>query len=65
MGGVGISSRINDVWYSTDGINWTEATPSADWSGRTGHTSVANSSKIWIFGGWGTGIYYNDVWFSQ
>jgi hypothetical protein len=33
--------------------------------GRTGHTSAVTSNKIWIFGGWGIGTYYNDVWFSE
>ena len=27
-------SYKNDVWYSTDGINWSEATKNAAWSVR-------------------------------
>jgi hypothetical protein len=50
----------NDVWYSTDGINWTQATDSAGWSPRWGHTSVVFDNKMWVLGGG-----YNDVWYSS
>jgi len=56
----------NDVWYSRDGTNWTAATRSAPWSGRTGHTSVVFDNKIWVIGGVdSTGAGMNDVWYSS
>ena len=60
----------NDVWYSDDGITWTQATASAGWSARSNHTSVVFDDKIWVIGGrtgtttpWTTS--QNDVWYSD
>jgi hypothetical protein len=55
----------NDVWYSSDGINWTLATDTAFWSGRYGHTSVVFDNKIWVIGGYGDSGFKNDVWYSS
>jgi len=60
MGGYD-GSRKNDVWWSTDGITWTQATASAGWSGRHGHTSVVYDGKMWVMGGT-DGSYKRDVW---
>lgn len=58
----------NDVWYSEDGENWTQATSSAPWSVRSGHASVATDGKIWLIGGVrifeGPSVAFNDVWYS-
>ncbi len=64
-GGYGVFNPIfmNDVWYSTDGINWNQATANAQWSGRENHTSVVFDKKIWVMGGY-NGAHMNDVWFS-
>jgi hypothetical protein len=64
MGGYNYYELFNDVWYSTDGINWTQATNSAGWSVRAAHTSVVFDGKIWILGGEGYGDLKNDVWYS-
>ena len=62
-------SVFNDVWNSSDGLNWTRVTPHAAWSPRAqiGGQVIFNN-KMWILGG-GTynGIrkYYNDVWNSS
>jgi len=58
---------VNDVWYSTDGVNWTQATASAGWHGREAHTSVVFDNKMWVMGGcyWDDGHHCtNDVWYS-
>lgn len=38
MGGYAVSGEVgdevNDVWYSSDGENWTQATANAAWSDR-------------------------------
>ena len=57
-------SYKNDVWSSSDGINWTQATANAPWSVRYGQTSVVFNNKMWILGGWGSS-YKNDVWSSS
>ncbi|MDD5529904.1 MAG: T9SS type A sorting domain-containing protein [bacterium] len=63
---LGFSNCYKDVWYSTDGINWTCATASAGWSKRAIHTSLVFDNKMWIIGGLNDSIMqvYNDVWYS-
>ena len=58
----------NDVWFSADGATWTQATSSAAWSARGGHSSVVYDNKIWVLGGFGddnngTLELKNDVWY--
>ena len=54
----------NDVWYSTDGTNWTEATSSADWSAKNDAASLVFDNKMWILGGRESSGLKNDVWYS-
>ena len=63
LGGYDGSNNKNDVWYSADGINWSEATSDAGWSARWGHSSVVFDDKIWVLGG-NAGGHKNDVWYS-
>lgn len=60
--GGGASGYLNDVWYSTDGIDWTEASAAAPFSERTGHASAVFDNKLWVIGGTKEGIEKNDVW---
>jgi len=55
----------NDVWYSSDGINWYCATNNAGWSPRQEHAAVVFQNKIWVLGGETEGVYQNDVWYSS
>ena len=55
----------NDVWYSSDGINWTQATNSAAWPVRRGHSSVVFDGKIWVLGGASATTQYGDAWYSS
>jgi len=61
----------NDVWYSEDGSNWTQATNNASWEIRCYHSSIVYDNKMWVIGGgdlnWGGGdeLHYNDVWYSE
>ena len=64
MGGLG-SSNTNDVWSSSDGITWTQATASANWSVRIFHSSVVFDNKIWVIGGTDNGSHNGDVWYSS
>jgi PKD repeat protein len=67
-GGSGIGGGWkNDVWRSTDkGATWTQLTASAEWSVRTGHTSVVMpDGSIVLMGGSlenSLGSSRNDVW---
>ena len=60
-----------DVWNSTDGIKWTNATalPGAvPFSARAGHTSVVYNNgtgdKIWMLGGADLTGNLDEVWYS-
>ena len=58
------SHESNDVWSSSDGINWTEATTSANWSTRQIHAAFRFNNKMWVLGGYSSaaGGDLNDVW---
>ncbi len=63
-------SASNEVWWSTDGANWEQATANAGWSPRIAAAVVDFKGKMWLLGG--TENYYfgdekslkNDVWSS-
>lgn len=58
----------NDVWTSSDGVNWVQATAHAPWSGRYGFGAVVYNNKMWVMGGildWAPGTLTNDVWYSS
>ncbi|MGR9173361.1 galactose oxidase [Rhizobiales bacterium] len=57
----------NDVWRSSDGINWTKVTEHAAWQPRAFHTALAYKGKLWVIGGGSYApdfIALNDVWSS-
>ena len=58
---------MNDIWYSSDGINWIEATSSANWSPRYGQGTVIYNNKMWIMGGHENNYNnsFSDVWYSS
>lgn len=63
-------SASNEVWHSTDGAKWTQATEHAGWTPRIAAATVVFKDRMWILGG--TENYYfgdekslkNDVWSS-
>jgi len=61
-------SLKSDVWFSSDGRQWTQATADAGWSPRAYHQAAVLNDKIYVFGG-GNYLpdYYgvNDVWCSE
>ncbi len=63
-GDTGSGNFKNDMWRSTDnGVTWTQLTPSAGWSARSGHSSVAMpDGSIVLMGGQDSNGYKNDVW---
>lgn len=61
-------SLKNDVWHSSDGKDWKQATGSAGWSKRAYHQAVVHDGKMWVFGGGNYVPEYhalNDVWCSE
>jgi N-acetylneuraminic acid mutarotase len=71
LGGCGdVNGYLSDVWYSSDGVSWNEATAAAPWRGRGEHSSVAHDGKIWVMGGKAMAdimemVYFKDVWCSS
>ena len=64
-------SASNQVWSSTDGVIWEQATDNAGWTPRVASALVTFQGKMWLLGG--TENYYfgdqsslkNDVWSSE
>lgn len=57
----------NDVWSSSDGVNWIQVSEHAPWSRRIWHEAIVYDDAMWILGG-GTGteeLVLNDVWHSK
>lgn len=59
---------LNDVWSSTDGVNWIRATASAGFAPRWGHEMLAANTRLVVIGGCGgsegTNLK-NDAWSSS
>lgn len=57
------SAAYNDIWNTTDGINWTQVTPAATFIPRTHPSVFVYDEKIWVVGGIDNGDnYLSDVW---
>ncbi|GAB5524871.1 MAG: hypothetical protein Roseis2KO_27430 [Roseivirga sp.] len=56
----------NDIWSSTDGINWTEISVTGTlFSERWIHGATVHDNLLWVIGGDDqTGFRFNDVWTS-
>lgn len=56
----------NDVWYTEDGSSWILATPNADFTPRSSHTSVTYNGYMWVIAGYaGNAKFLNDIWRSK
>jgi hypothetical protein len=56
---------FNDAWYSSDGVNWTQAAGSAAWCPRGTHTALASGGKVWIIGGHDTRLCFKEIWYAE
>ena len=58
----------NDVWYSSDGVNWSQATSSFLVSGGVGGRSdfglTVFNNKMWVVAGW-TLVTSSEVYYSS
>jgi len=61
----GKEKNLRDVWYSTDGVNWTQATDSTPWRDRHNQTFLDYKDKMWLFGGYRRTGFFEDVWNSS
>jgi len=69
LGGAADGTAYNDVWSSTDGIEWTQEVAVAPWSRRQLFGNVVvHDNKLWIIGGGLTNYQpfkaYRDIWCS-
>jgi hypothetical protein len=55
---------FNDVWFSSDGINWVELTSAAPWTAREGASAFYFENNLWIVGGYDGSNYLEDSWYS-
>jgi hypothetical protein len=57
---------LNDVWYSTNGKYWFQATDSAPWLKRYAHQTIVYRDMMWLMGGCPKfpSTHLNDIWFS-
>jgi len=55
------SVHLNDVWSSSDGVNWTQEAD-ASWAARELFSSVVSNSNIWVMGGAVNIATFSDVW---
>ena len=57
----------NDVWSSSDGVDWTKVTEKAPWSARIWFSAVVYKNRMWVLGGWSNqpSKNWNDVWYSS
>jgi hypothetical protein len=53
LGSAQTGSAMNDVWQSTDGIAWTQATTAAPFLSRYRHAAFVANNKLWVLGGEG------------
>jgi len=55
----------NDVWSSSDGVNWTCETNSAPWEPRLWFSAAVYRGRMWVLGGWSKEKdNFGDVWHS-
>ena len=57
---------LNDVWNSSDGVNWTKVAEHAPWDSRIWFSAEVYDDRMWILGGSTAGGTWlrNDVWSS-
>ncbi len=67
LDGQNLQRYRNDIWTSTDGVNWTEVTVSGNlFAERWIHETIEFDGKLWVIGGDdSSGNRFNDVWISD
>lgn len=69
IGGSTNSGSVSDVWYSTDGVNWTEATagqdPALRFTPRSDMGVAYFNNELWVIGGTDASGSVNDAWYSS
>lgn len=65
IGGEDIAgNKLNDIWSSSDGVNWSNI--NTPFTGRNAHTATVYNNKIWVIGGKdSTTLFNNEIWYSE
>ncbi|MEX0643425.1 MAG: hypothetical protein WD468_12025 [Pirellulales bacterium] len=63
------TNELRDVWSSSDGVNWTQATAQAEWTHPQHPVSLVFDNKMWMIGGFQggrlpTASQTSEVWSS-
>jgi hypothetical protein len=61
LGGRDNGGLLNDVWSSSDGVAWAQATSAAPWNARASFGALVFNGQLWVMGGY-YGGWFNDVW---
>lgn len=65
-GGVDRSGKYkNDIYRSSDLINWVKIVGKAEWSPRKDHGFISKGKYLYIIGGNSKGTLKNDIWRSE
>ena len=65
-GKTGASSYSNEVWSSTNGVDWTkEDVGGSHWTERSNHQAVVKDGNVYVMGGKGNSSLNNEVWKSS
>jgi hypothetical protein len=54
-----------DVWYSKDGLHWSQLESTLSWEGRHEHSAYVFDNQLWVAGGFTNSGIKNDVWSLQ
>ena len=46
-----VDGNFGDVWYSQDGVDWTELKCKVIWTKRHEHSAYVLADKLWVAGG--------------
>ena len=65
-GKTGASSYSNEVWSSTNGVDWTkEDVGGSHWTARSNHQAVVKDGNVYVMGGKDGSSLNNEVWKSS
>lgn len=56
------SAFTNDIWVSSDGLNWIQQAENSNFPERRNHSSLVFNDKLWIIGGTNVSDL-NDIWY--
>src|SRR5665213_3179695 len=66
IGGLASGKVMSDVLYSTDGLNWNQASVNTPFGPRWGQVSLVfnagQGDELWMIGGTDGKTFFNDVW---